>query len=134
MNGRHNVGAPGATFFTNEVHASTASSTSSEFSLPEHGERPSSQRSPSTTDVSTTEDEESDTHSIHSRRDSLEGSVSSKAQELVEGGGGGDGEERRGMSSEPESGHKRTFEDKTTAPGMMLRKACDLCTKVRVCV
>lgn len=133
MNGENRGSAAGATFVTNEVHAPVALSTSSEFSLPEHGERRSSQRSTSTTDTGITEDEESDTHSVHSRRDSLEGSAPLKSREIFDGGGG-DGGERQGVSGEPESGHKRTLDDKTNAAGMMLRKACDLCTKVRVCV
>lgn len=93
--------------------------------LPE--ERPLPHRNGST-DTTTTDEDESDTHSMQSRRDTLE--VKCRISEPPVGGGGGGGgrgaQDRRGMSGES-VGQKRNLDG---GQGPLLRKACDLCTKV----
>lgn len=121
------AGAPGVAAAFANVDSSSVRSNSESSLLSLQEERQSSHHSTST-DTSTTDEEESDTHSVHSRRDSMEGNV--KAHELVAGNGGGGGagrgKDRRGMSGES-AGHKRNLDG---TQGTLLRKACDLCTKV----
>lgn len=108
-----------------------------------------STRSSMTSESSTT-DEDSDTHSNHSRRDSLE-TVGGRVQQQEEmkvaggigantGGAGRSGAATTGGNTGGESaGQKRNIsaaagEDANGGDqaAAMLRKACDLCTKVRL--
>lgn len=82
------------------------------------------------------EDSTTDSHSVHSRRDSLESTkapsveigaiAESSALKGSESGGGSGG----GLGGETVRHNKRNLPKDEPGPGTTLRKACDLCTKV----
>lgn len=105
---------------------------------------PSPQDNSSTTDdcMSNPDDDVSETHSVYSRQESMddggkEGEVSPTGADPNDGGGfgGSDGQTGQigaGKNVEEPSRYKRPLsEEDKSAQGQLLRKACDLCTKVR---
>lgn len=125
------VGNTGVATGTENEHVNNPQ-TKSSTTLPEE--------SGTTVDCMSNGDEDSDSYSIHSRRDSPD---TTKGMEEANGSIVNDssGERSRRLSSAEEpgllgreaggqSGHKRSLAEEERGQGITLRKACDLCTKV----
>lgn len=91
-----------------------------------------------TDDCMSNGDDDSDSHSIHSRRDSLDPSkVPDQMAWVANGSPPGEKSSRTDSAghlsnSRGESGQKRNLSEDERGHGTTLRKACDLCTKVGV--